>query len=335
MLRIGTSAFVALLLTASANVVGAQSLDEAASGSLTDASHAATALKRAGGVYGGVLAMERLPSADYLVEIAVVFEAGVIRYPLKMKRADGWKVVWEPGTDYAKAVGALVSSGKLPEVGSTAKWSEVQRIPSLPVVVTRARFVTPFGPVPVGDRAPDAPEGALQWSPMLVEHGRKWVNEVLDSDPAPAGIDLVVAADVTWQTFNKLVMNLSASGLYQISAVVLDEGLGLVQVSAPVTKLTEKTPAVALYPDGARGWGVRTGGGSGTAEPCSPEFDICVEEPAELPTQLERRIDSAWERATFAAVGAVAVGDALGFAAATIDYFGLGPHRLIVGFVDR
>lgn len=307
-------------------------------------------LRNAGASYGGLLSLERLPSGNYAAEARFDLDNKPVRYPLKLQR-DGarWEVIWQPEATYAAALIGIVKSGELPTGRAERAWVEAERMPALPIVGTKKRFVTPFGEVPAGDRAPnesqDESQGELDLSPQLVEHVHRWVRVVLEEDPAPAGVDLLLDRSASWTLANKLLFNVSVVGLYQISIVTADGGLGVVQVASPINAVTsaDRSPptVLAMFPlqnpeDGARfGFRISTNGELVQGSGCGDGMSVCIDEPSRLPEALERLIPPGGEQAMFAASGDVSIGEAVEYLAAFEDYMGLGHHSVLMGYVQK
>lgn len=299
-------------------------------------------LRSAGATYEGILTLERLPDGSYLAEIGVSVGERTLRYPVKLERAESkWTVVWQPDAEYAAALSGIAKSGALPAGRSAEQWAEVARMPALGVVATRARVVTPFGEVDWGPRV-DGPPGALDQYPDLVRHGQRWVTDVLEEDPGPAGFDLLLDRQLDWLMLNTLMFNLAAVGLYQLWVVTDHEGrLHQLPVSAPVDTVTgpqSAPPVAALYPLDEGRYGVRISSSATppeSVEECAPGMSLCVSSADELVERLEGWLEPGGRQAIFAAVGVVGLADAVRFMAAFIDYMGLPSHRILVGYIEQ
>lgn len=287
-------------------------------------------LRDNGASHFGVLTLERLPSASYVVEIGVEIEGVTARYPLKLGREDGaWTLQWQPAAVYASALLAMMKNDVLPHVVTTSKWANVARLPALPVIATRKRYVTPFGEVALDDRGDTATQGDLELSPALVQAGQSWVRRVLDDDPAPAGIDLLLDPSVSWRVTNKVLYNMSTVGLYQVTIVMRDGGA--MHVAAPARQANF---VVALYPLADR-FGVRVAGSDGPlpGDGCADQMTACITQPNELDAIITT--SELIAPLMFAASAEVAAGDVLRFANHFETLTGLPPHRLLVGYVQR
>ena len=331
---------VAAVLLSAAGAAAQQTLEQALDAAFASDDAGMTALRDAGGTFVGVLGAERLPSGAYLAEVGVSVGGRTLRYPVKLDRGDGrWAVVWQPVVAYASAVAGLARSGMLPVGRNEERWDEVARLPALGIVATKARIVTPFGVV---DRpAESSGSEDLTQIPSLITHAQRWVAEALDHDPGPAGFDLVLDGGLSWRDLNMLMFNASAVGLYELWIVTDNEGeLHQVPSAAPVDAVTrpDATPAVvAMYPLGD-GWGFRistpTPASDVEAIECAPQMNLCVSSPDAFVEGLETWIEPGESRAMFAAVGQVAIADAIRFMAAFVDYMGLPAHRVLLGYIQ-
>lgn len=285
-------------------------------------------LRTSGATLGPVLVIERVPSGAYVAEVALELGATRVRYPLKLQRDAGrWQLTWQPTAAYAGALLAMVKSGALPAAVTDVRWADVPRLPALPVIATRARVVTPFGEV----AATVDGEPGLRASPLLLRAAQRWIVEVLEDDPAPAGIDLLLDHATSWRDANAVLLSLASAGLYQVHIVTAD--MGVLRVSSPVAR--PANVVVALYHlNDVFGVRLSADGEEFPGDGCAPQMSACPRAAGGLAAVLER-LEAPARSVMFAAAGDVNVGDALGFLVATQAYFGLPPHRLLVGYVQR
>jgi hypothetical protein len=331
--------YLTLACTATAT---AQPLEVALARAFDENGEGLRLLREAGAEYRRVLTLERLPSGNYLAEVQIDVDERPVRYPLKLTRtSSGWSIVWQPTGAYAAGLASMVKSGSLPDARGATVWTNLQRLPALPIIGTRSRIISPFGEVDPADAAEGKSQGDLDLSPQLVRHVQRWVNVVLDQDPAPAGFDLILDRQTDWRFANKLLFNASVVGLYQIALVVNGEDeLSVVELSSPVsTRSGEAAPTVvAVYGlDGER-FGLRISVDGELVErkgACAVGMTLCIAEASELPDALERVIQPGGHRAMFAAQGDVRVGDAVALVAAFVDFMGLPDYHVLMGYVQK
>lgn len=280
---------------------------------------------------GRVLTLERVGSQAYVVEVGIEVAGNRARYPLKVGREDGrWTLLWQPESVYVAALLRILKSDALPDIETTAQWGDVARLPAMPIIATRKRYVTPFGDVPLSDRDDDSPPGDLELSPGLVRAAQWWVKKVLNDDPAPAGVDLLLDTQMSWQDTNKVLFNLSTVGLYQLTIVTRTGGA--FQVASP---LRQAKFAVVLYPlDKGFGLRIATDAGVLPTDGCAPEMTACLHSPDDLAEVLARH-PTPVAPVMVAAAGTVATGDVLRFAAKFARLTKVGPHQLLIGYVQK
>lgn len=283
-------------------------------------------LRDNGGVLQGVATLERVRDG-YVVELRVAWQQVVARYPVKLARDDDvWRLVWQPDAAYAAALVALVTHRGVVDVASDDVWSDTARLPALPVIVTRQRIVTPFGelPTPSGGEALEALEG-------LQRATRAWIVDVLDEDPAPAGVDLLLDPALSWSQLNSVLFNLAAAGLFQATVVTANGGALL--LAAPAR---QAPTIVAVFPlDAAFAplqWGVRLVVDEvavGSSD-CAPQMTGCIAAHDELPALLPAE---ARGPLMLAAPASPTVAEVLRFVPVLKSYAAIAPHRLLLGYI--
>ncbi len=288
-------------------------------------------LRSNGAELGPLLVVERLPSGEYAVEIELRLDGRAMRYPLKLRRDDGqWTLQWQPSTVFAAALIGITKSGALPEVPTTERWVDSARLPAFPIIATRKRFVTPFGEIALDDRGEESDPGDLEVSPALVRAAQSWITQVLDSDPGPAGIDLILDGELSWRMANKVLFNLASTGLYHVTVVTQD--MGALRVASPARQAAY---VMALYPL-ETGFGLRVAV-DGVLRPesgCAPQMTTCVTDEGGVAAAVER---AALGRGPvmFAASGELSASVVARFLAAFAATAQVAPHALLVGYVQK
>jgi hypothetical protein len=257
---------------------GAESSDEAVE-----------ALRGAGFDYERLLVAESLPSrTTVMVEVELASDSGRLRYPLKLARRDAaegssWQVDWAPEPVYARALAALSVDG-LAGFEAPGFWADVERLPAFPVVVLADRFVTPFGAV-AAEPAEDAEQPAELAAPEdLFKHAQRWTGMILEDAPGPAGIDLIVGADVSWRRATQAMMAPAAVGLFRLYLVGRAGGdLVALASNAPVMgddATSQSAPlVVGMYPAGDQSaFRIRIGERLLDAEDsCAERMSLCAQ----------------------------------------------------------
>lgn len=291
-------------------------------------------LRENGAQLGDLLTLERVPTGSYVIEVAIRIGDRTARYPLKLGRATGdWALEWQPEGVYAGALLGMAKSGALPPTATGTAWSDVSRLPALPIIGTRKRYVTPFGEVALNDHGDGPAQGDLEISPGLVQAVQSWVNRVLDEDPAPAGFDLILDREMSWKAANKALFNAAVAGLYQVTIVTSATTFEVARVASPVAR--PATLVVALYALES-GFGIRVSRGKEVVagDGCAPEMTSCFADEAGFAAATDA-LGAAQGVPMFAAAGDVTVGDAVRFLVTFGSGLGVPPHRLLMGYVQK
>ena len=283
-------------------------------------------LRENGAALGRVIVAERVPSGAYVVEVALQLPSQTTaRYPLKLERRDtAWKLVWQPEASYASALLSTTKSNALAVTKSTQSWSSQVRLPALPIVATRKRFVTPFGEVEAD------PAGDFRGSPGLQRAARSWISAVLDDDPGPAGIDVLADRTMSWRALNIVLLSAASAGLYQVSMVGRGDDLNVVPVGSPVSR--PPVSVLAIYrADSRLGVRLKVGDELAPSDGCAEHMTTCITNPEDLEAFLDKQTLTG--PVMFAAAD-IDVETALPLVNAVAGRI-RRPHALLVGYVSR
>lgn len=343
-----TAILTATIVLLVANTAAAGSLDDALSslfegGELTERHGSAALLTRVGATYDGYAFVERLPHPEaYLVEIRLRWQDETLRFPVKMRRTgEGWRVDWVPDRAYTKALVSLLDSGELVALSDVAGdgWAETGTMPALPVVLTARRAVTPFGAVPFADR------DELQPSKPFGRHVGRWVSEVLDDDPAPAGLAILAHESTPWSRLSRILLTAAGAGFFRLHLVAqTDAGLIAQPALAPVFQAgdqpSRKTSLiVAMADDSGTRFRISVGDRLIAApDGCDGEVSLCLKDGEALTRRLGERIDAAFpdgppnvSHVLFAADGPTPLQAALERAIDVPGALGIPPRKLYLG----
>lgn len=198
--------------------------------------------------------IERLPAGGWLAEVLVTVGARVVRVPVKLKRSPikgcdrkGWEVTWAPSSAYIQALINVTTNDLVPDLAHSASpaWSSVQRMPTLPIILTRTSVVTPWRSISLA-QSPET-KGKLTMVKDLVVDSNRWATEVLEGDQAPASLDVVADARVDWLTLQRVLMSAASVGFYKFYLVGHTKGtLQTVEINAAVFKPNPKHPPLIV-----------------------------------------------------------------------------------------
>ncbi|QED29208.1 hypothetical protein FRD01_18580 [Microvenator marinus] len=152
-----------------------------------------------------VLSAERLGSGDYLVDVW----RNSTRHPVKISAG---KVVWEPSAEYISALQSMAKSGALPQNRGTA-WRDHARTPAFPLIVTRARVITPFGGLELqGD--------SLNVQEDLVKHAKRWLFEITKEEQSLGQMDLIVDSKASVLDLMQVLFSTYEIGYFRLNFVL-------------------------------------------------------------------------------------------------------------------
>ncbi len=338
--------FLAAPAYAASNTMG-----EAAAATFDDANSGPGALKKLGAKPTKILVAERLPDGTWAVEHGFELDGKQGRIAMRLKDAPGgWRPAWVPVTEYGAALGNLLQSGSLPASESERAWSQLQRLPAFPVIVTKKRAVTPFGVLEKDDEATATdrfqrgrpkPTGPLPTSQALARHAERWIKEVLADDPGPAGLDLIVDSSISWQRFNAALFSVAGVGLYMGEIVAAGKSDWVsIPFAAPIAAATGKVPpalVLAYYPGEQFGFRVVFEKAPvPTTKGCPEPMAICGESAESFEPGLRKIVGKKpVQRVMFASGGKTTTADAIGWVERTNKLLGLAPHRLFLGFIAQ
>ena len=344
-----TLALLATLLVAPTETHAA-SLDETIAtlfdgGGQTDDHPSAALLERVGVTYQGYAFAERLPTTgSYLVDTRLRWREQVLRFPVKLRPdGDGWSVDWMPDRAYTEALVSLLDSGDVVALSDAAggKWADQTAMPELPVILSEQGATTPFGPVPLADR------DELQPSKPFGRHVGRWVSEVLENDPAPAGLAILARGSTPWDRLSQVLLTAAGAGFFRIHLVAraTDGGDLVAQPAlAPVFEsgggpAQSKSLIVAMSDDTGRRFRISVGDRLlETPDGCDGDVSLCLAEGDAFAAQLGARLTSAFPdgppsiaHVLFAADGATPLQAALERAIDVPGALGIPPAKLYLG----
>ncbi len=325
---------------------------------------ALTALRTRGATFDEVLVMEQTSAGVLAAEVALGWKGRTMRYPLMLKRRDDpetscaqWEVAWTPTIEFTMALGNMATSGQLPEVAEAPSWHQAQRLPTLPVILTRYQIITPYGSV----RINEATEGvdaarrgaAIAPPPELVTHTKRWLNEFLAGNESAASVDIITDRRASWQDLTRVVYGVASEGMFKLYLIVqTSKGLAAVETAAPIfdslPNVTRPVPLVIGYvpqPESAapEEIGFRISQGSAVLEDedaCAPKMSFCVTDTSGFAARLETLGETMRAKkpgnpafALFATTGEVTVGEALPWLATVGEALGLMQRRVFIGYI--
>jgi len=339
--------FAGLTLVAGAPTAGAASLDETladlfAGGTGSGGHPSAELLEDVGASYDGYLFAERLPAGDaYLVEASVTWQDRTFPFPVKLRRTDDrWTVAWLPERTYTKTLVSLLDSGELialPADGAD-RWADRGHMPALPVLVSEHQVVTPFGAAPFADRDELTP------SEPLGRHVGRWVNEVLENDPAPAGLAILARPSAPWDRLSRILLTAAGAGFFRVHLVARGDGELLVRPAlAPVFQAGDqpsRANSLIVAMADETGTHFRLSVGDRLLDPPAgcEDVSLCLDGDREFGPALADRIETAFSdgppdvsHVLFAAVGDTPLQAALERAVAVPGALGIPQRKLYLG----
>ncbi len=161
-----------------------------------------------------VLSMEKVSkkiTPTYVVEIAIQGKTK-LRIPAKISKDDKrWKVDWLAKKEYVIALENLSKSKQL-SVLEAPLLDTISRLPAFPVLLTSKRVLTPFGVL----------EKSIKGEPIspLSLHTSKWINGVLEGDPALAAFEIITPEQTKWSSIHYIMLQLAGvHGLFEMYLV--------------------------------------------------------------------------------------------------------------------
>ncbi|MBA2661932.1 MAG: hypothetical protein H0U74_06525 [Bradymonadaceae bacterium] len=316
-------------------------------------------LAKDGARLGDVLSVELLESQRAaVVEVELVHQNRRLRYPVKLTRAatcEPWQLAWVPAESYTRALLNLARSGALPTTRDAPAWAQEQRLVAFPIIVTRQQYTTPFGDIVIDAKGP----AALATPEELARHAQRWVRDILESAPAPAGIDLIVDARVSWRTVTSTLMAAAAVGFYRVHLITNDVSDGAVcsvVANSPIFE-AERLPAnmkmlvVAMYPITVAAGAPRQLGFrialdeqifKAELAACDEEMSFCATTPEEFATRFDSLVNDSRELATAAATHVIfatlpnaSLQTALDYMLATARAMRLDQEKVFMGFIQK
>lgn len=308
-----------------------------------------------------VLLIEALPKGGHLAEVAFDYKGKRLRLPLKLERTQpkpdcaSWRLSWAPHPDYINALLNMSQSEALVRLDGAPKtqWSAQARMPALPLIVTRARTISPYGKIELGGEAADkisANANELAPPQALLLHTRRWLDETLEGESGVGAIDLIADGGASWLDFQRVLLGVASLGLFKVYVVTRqEEGLGVLEANAPVfgSLSGPKAPAplvIGYYPS-ANQQGFRVSMGTyilKDEDTCDAQLSFCPANEQALLTRLgalakklSERDPALLTRVMFAAPADAPLGASLRQAALTSQGLGLRPGRLFVGYIRR
>lgn len=334
----------------------------ASSKSLTDALHHALStdkrlapLSKTPTKPGPILSIEILDSQlSAVLEIEIIHNQKNLRYPLKFSRATpsaGWQLAWAPTEEYTQALLNITSSTALPATQSENPWAQETRIVAFPIIATRQQLITPFGALAPTDLADQ--NAPLTPPDELVRHATRWITDILEDAPAPAAIDLILDARLSWKATTRLVMATSAVGLFRINLITTNthNTINTIPVNAPVFD-SQKLPAhiqmlvVGIYPlssqQADKQLGFRIAFNNQILQlpqPCLPEMSFCTTDPASFSLHLQqitRTFDQTQQTThiMFAAPKNASLQTAIDYLQATTQTLQIPTPKTFIGFIQ-
>ncbi|MFU8806108.1 MAG: hypothetical protein ACNA8W_20015 [Bradymonadaceae bacterium] len=223
---------------------------------------------------------------EAVVEVGFEAHGKGVRLPLKFRRAPGgWEPAWAPETVYVEAMLNMARSESLPISSETTAWSEVKRLPSLPLIVTRQQVITPFGSMQLDESSELLPPEEL------VRHVQRWMREILREAPGPAGVDIIADARIDWHDFTRVLMAPASMGFFRVHLITRSlEGSLIGAVTANIPVFATGIPrglhilTVGLYRAGSQ-WGVSVATEDGPIideTACAAGVSFCVRDVSEI-----------------------------------------------------
>lgn len=319
-----------------------------------DADEGVAVLGKAGFEYERLLVAEMLPSeATVVAEVELAGDAKRLRYPVKLERSlvDGearWRVGWAPVEAYARALLAVSGEGAGAQIPGGEVWADIRRVPAFPVIVSEQLFVTPFGQVPAEPADGATPEEQLVPPQKLVEHAQRWIGLLLEDDPAPAAVDLMVAPGASWTRTTQALMAPASQGLFKVYMIgQKDDRLVAATAAAPIFG-QQSTPQgtapliVGVY-KAEGGPGVRVKFGDTLVEgeaTCGERMSFCATSLEEFRQQSANVVGEAVEKADarvayvmLAATGDFEYAEVLPYFDALSGALGVPTGKIFMGYI--
>ncbi|MGM0558210.1 MAG: hypothetical protein ACQEVA_17630 [Myxococcota bacterium] len=313
-------------------------------------------LIRSGATFEKVLVAEVTPdNRGVVADLGFDYEGRKFRFPVKLERSEPsaaatWRVAWLPDPEYARALIGAVQGGPLPRSDDGAVWVDAIHLPSLPVIVRSDSVFTPYGRGALVAEARAPEDQKLMPPPAVAKAAQRWVGMLLSEDPAPASVDLMIDPRASWRDLSRVVMGVSAIGLFRIH--VIQQGpdqLLMLPGAAPVFG-TETTPedaaplVVAMFPheDGAA-FRVRIGDQEyRPPESCAKDVSFCADSPDSYRASLAQAVESLVARSEtriayvmFAAGPNTTVGEGLSYFQRTHGALGIPESKVFLGYIDE
>lgn len=199
-----------------------------------------------------ILSMEKLPekllnsrpnsTTRYAIEFSMKGKQS-IRLPAKVsKHNNKWLIDWLPKTEYFTALKNLIQSKQLTQFDQNAlaikstqvkAWTQTSRLPTFPLIVTSQKMISPFGVLEKNKK------GAKHTALRI--HIRKWLNEILGNDPAPASFEIITPATTQWIAIHRIMIELAGiHGFFEMHWVGVSKNN---MVSLPLLASIGKMPA--------------------------------------------------------------------------------------------
>ncbi len=318
------------------------------------------ALAKRGATFEGVLALDALPGGGWAAEVELSYKNLSVRYPVKFERSDAggcdnWTVSWTPNEAFSTALLNMASSGALPEAASAKPWSEHSRLPSLPILLTRDKMITPYGSIDIQRELAEldtTQKGAsIAPPPTLVKHTKAWLEKYLENDEGAASVDVIADRRASWQDLTRVVFGTSSVGFYKLYLVTSreDGSLGAVETAAPIfgslPGLKKPVPLVLGYYPLEEASGFRVSQGSAVLEDedsCDKEMSFCVADGGEFDKRLAALAAGMRAKkpdnpsfAMFATTGDVTVGAAVSWLERVGAGLSIPQRRVFIGYIER
>lgn len=230
-----------------------------------------------------VLSAERLGSGDYLVDVW----RNSTRHPVKISAG---KVVWEPSAEYISALQSMVRSGALPQNRGTA-WKDHARTPAFPLIITRARVITPFGGLELqGD--------SLVVQEELVKHAKRWLFEITKEEQSLGQMDLIVDSQASVLDLMQVLFSTYEIGYFRLNFVLgKGQDLRVFEAFSPVLLSAippDSASVLGVYPlENTLGFRMLEGTLEASAN-CPPGHEdlgltFCAKDLSELRKEIEKQ----------------------------------------------
>ncbi len=302
-----------------------------------------------------ILSIEILDSQlSAVLEIELAHQKSKIRYPLKFTRAtltSDWQLAWAPHQEYTQALLNMTSSDALPTSDSAQHWTQQARIVAFPIIATRQQIITPFGTLPPTDLTDQSAQ--LTAPDDLIRHATRWIHEILEDAPAPAAIDLILDARLSWKATTRLIMATSAVGFFRVYLITTntDKSIAAIPVNAPIFD-TQKLPdhvkmlVVSIYPlstqQADKKHGFRIAYNNQILKlpsECHPDVTLCTTDPAHFSLKLQELTQTfdQTQHAThimFAASKHASLQTALDYLQATAKTLQIPTEKTFLGFIQ-